>query len=132
MHIAVRPKACTSCRPAYGPLITLDPRPGRPPAKPLRFDLPHVQSRDAVQGEPNYLVSGDRTGTLFIADAPQPHQIGLGTAVKAVPLQETQLSGSPRSASDCPKCSQLPKLRSRGEKRAWRRSVTLHGPRGPC
>lgn len=34
MHIAVRPKACPSCQPAYGPLIMLDPRPGRPPAKP--------------------------------------------------------------------------------------------------
>jgi hypothetical protein len=32
--IAVRPKACPSCQPAYGPLIMLDPRPGRPPAKP--------------------------------------------------------------------------------------------------
>jgi hypothetical protein len=34
VHIAVRPKACPSCQPAYGPLIMLDPRPGRPPAKP--------------------------------------------------------------------------------------------------
>lgn len=32
--IAVRPKACPSCQPAYGPLVILDPRPGRPPAKP--------------------------------------------------------------------------------------------------
>lgn len=31
---AVRPKACPSCQPAYGPLIMPDPRPGRPPAKP--------------------------------------------------------------------------------------------------
>jgi hypothetical protein len=34
VHIAVRPKACPSCQPAYGPLIMLNPRPGRPPAKP--------------------------------------------------------------------------------------------------
>lgn len=33
MLIAVRPKACPSCQPAYGPLVMLDPRPGRPPAK---------------------------------------------------------------------------------------------------
>lgn len=34
VHIAVRPKACPSCQPAYGPMIMLVPRPGRPPAKP--------------------------------------------------------------------------------------------------
>jgi hypothetical protein len=33
-HIAVRSKACPSCQLAYGPLVMLDPRPGRPPAKP--------------------------------------------------------------------------------------------------
>lgn len=34
VHIAGRSKACPSCQPAYGPLIMLDPRSGRPPAKP--------------------------------------------------------------------------------------------------
>jgi hypothetical protein len=34
VHIAGRSKACPSCQPAYGPLIMLDPKPGRPPAKP--------------------------------------------------------------------------------------------------
>ncbi len=32
--ITGRSKACPSCQPAYGPLIMLGPRPGRPPAKP--------------------------------------------------------------------------------------------------
>lgn len=33
VHIAVRPKACPSCRPAYGPLTMPDPNPNRTPAK---------------------------------------------------------------------------------------------------
>lgn len=34
VQIPGRITACPSCRPAYGPLIMLDPKPGRTPAKP--------------------------------------------------------------------------------------------------
>jgi hypothetical protein len=58
--IAVRPKACPSCQPAYGPLIMLDPRPGRPPAKPVpptyRVRCPTITDVTTVTGE-------DRSGT---------------------------------------------------------------------
>lgn len=33
--LLTRSKACPSCQPAYDPLIMLDPRPRRPPAKPV-------------------------------------------------------------------------------------------------
>lgn len=36
--IAVRPKACPSCRPAYGPLNMPDPNPNRTPAKAAPAD----------------------------------------------------------------------------------------------
>ncbi|GHG04592.1 hypothetical protein GCM10018777_15170 [Streptomyces albogriseolus] len=42
VQIPGRPKACPSCRPAYGPLTMPDPNPNRTPAKAHSADLTRI------------------------------------------------------------------------------------------
>jgi hypothetical protein len=64
VRIAVRPKACPSCQPAYGPLIMHDPRPGRPPAKPAP---PALRYNKTAVTHPQYLVTLKREKRQFRA-----------------------------------------------------------------